>query len=57
MLEYYNKNKDVIISEVTKLANNIQNKYKKYPINIYISTYSLSISIDYSSLINNIKNI
>lgn len=57
MIEYYNKNKQTIISDVSKIANTIQNKYKKYPINIHISTYSLSISIDYSTLINNIKNI
>lgn len=57
MNTYFYKNKNKIISELTLLSTNIQNKYKKESVKLFISTYSISISINYITLIENIKNI
>jgi len=55
MNEYFKNNKNNIIQQVTNNNIAIYNKYNKYIIRLDVSIYSISVTIDYKTLITNLK--
>tara|TARA_X000000368_G_scaffold290909_1_gene231193 strand:+ start:8273 stop:8983 length:711 start_codon:yes stop_codon:yes gene_type:complete len=55
MNEYFKNNKINIIQQVTNNNIAIYNKYNKYVVRMDVSIYSISVTIDYKTLIANLK--